>query len=91
MDFRLIQKEDTQYGQPFDVTMKVLNNSKQARTVNVTLTATVVYYTGVAVRKIKGEKFTVEAPANAGTVESLSKQDTVVSLLVTTLNRGHPP
>ena len=62
----MYEKEDTLYGQPFDVVLKVTNNSKEARTVKVTLTATVIYYTGVPVREIKSETYTVDSPPDAG-------------------------
>lgn len=66
MKFDLVEKEDTMMGEPFDVRMMVTNNSKETRNVKVTLTATIVFYTGVPVCQIKSETFTIEAPEASG-------------------------
>ena len=71
MKFDLIEKEDTMFGQPFDVTLKVTNANTEPRDVKATLTATVVYYTGVAVKVIKSNSYNIKAPGNSGNLSSL--------------------
>ena len=66
MVFDLIEKDDAMYGEPFDVKMRVTNNSTKERTMKVTMTATVVFYTGVPVRKIKSETYECKCPVGAG-------------------------
>lgn len=57
MEFDLMEKEQIMMGQPFDVKLKVKNNATEKRNVKVTLTATIVYYTGVPVTNIKSELY----------------------------------
>ena len=66
MTFDLIKREDTMFGEPFEVTLKVSNTNTESRDVKSTLTATVVYYTGVPVKKIKSSVYNITAPANSG-------------------------
>ncbi|KAK2155751.1 hypothetical protein LSH36_232g01006 [Paralvinella palmiformis] len=65
MKFDLIEKEDTMFGESFDVTLKVTNDNTDPRDIKATLTATVVYYTGVAVKVIKSETYNIMAPGNS--------------------------
>ena len=66
MKFDLVEKEDTLVGQPFEVTMKVTNDSTEERTVKCALTAQVVYYTGVVAGVIKKDVFSVKCRPKAG-------------------------
>ena len=54
------------FGEPFDVSLKVTNTGKDERNVKLTLTASVIYYTGIPVSKIKTETFTLNAPSKSG-------------------------
>ena len=67
MKFDLIEKEQVKLGMPFNVTMKIENDSDEERTIKITLTSSVVFYTGVPAGTIKTEKYTVNAGAKAGT------------------------
>ena len=71
MKFDLIEKEDTMFGESFDVTLKVTNDNTDPRDIKATLTATVVYYTGVAVKVIKSETYNIMAPGNSGNSSSV--------------------
>lgn len=60
MKFDLVDREDVMFGEPFTVSVKVSNDSKEDRTVKLTLTATNVYYTGVPVKAVKSESYDVK-------------------------------
>lgn len=53
MEFSLKEKDDAMMGEDFDVEIKVKNNGKVQRKIDVTLTASVVNYTGVLQKLIK--------------------------------------
>jgi len=83
MTFDLIERDDTQLGQSFDVTLKCNNESTEARTVKITLTASIVYYTGVPVKNIKSQSFSCKCPAKAsGEVTMNVKPEEYISKLV---------
>lgn len=65
MVFDLVEKDQIMIGEPFDVTVTANNKSEEERTVKVTMTATVVFYTGVPVKVIKKETYNVKAPAGS--------------------------
>ena len=66
MAFDLVEKEAIMMGQPFDVALTAHNKSAEERSVKVTLTATIVFYTGVPVKVVKSETYNVKAPAGSG-------------------------
>ena len=68
MVFNLLQKNETIIGQPIEVNLYVDNNSTQHRTVAATLSAAVIYYTGVIAEKMKSDTYTIQAPAGVGTI-----------------------
>ncbi|XP_074644522.1 hemocyte protein-glutamine gamma-glutamyltransferase-like [Tubulanus polymorphus] len=58
--FDLIEKDGILIGEPFEVSLRARNITGDNRTVNVTLTACVVYYTGVIACKIKTQRYNVK-------------------------------
>jgi len=66
MTFDLTEKDDALLGEPFDVSMKISNSGDLERKVNVTLTATVVNYTGVPLKTIKSATISVKIPPHQG-------------------------
>ncbi|ELU14710.1 hypothetical protein CAPTEDRAFT_122859, partial [Capitella teleta] len=65
MTFDLVDHNDTMVGKPFDVKMKISNQSSEERTVKMTLTVQVVYYTGVVACVIKKEAHSVKCKPKA--------------------------
>ncbi len=65
MTFDLIERDDIMIGQPFDITLKAHNKSEQERNIKATLTASVMFYTGVTVRTIKSETYAIKATPNS--------------------------
>ena len=65
MTFKLVEKEDATIGEPIAVTMKVSNSSNTERVVKATLTAQVVYYTGVVAGNIKKESYSIKCTPHA--------------------------
>lgn len=55
MTFDLIEKDDIMMGQPFDVSIQCNNTASVDRSLKVTLTASIVFYTGVFVKVVKCE------------------------------------
>ena len=70
MTFELIEKEEVLIGKPFEVAVKVKNTSTEHRTVKGTVTASVVYYTGVPKCQVKALPF--KESLNAGQGQSRS-------------------
>ena len=66
--FDLLQKNETIIGQPIEVNLYVDNNSTDHRTVAATLSAAVIYYTGVIAERIKSDTYTIQAPAGVGMI-----------------------
>ena len=66
MVFNLVDKDNTMIGQQIEVSLYVDNNSSEHRTVAATLSAAVVYYTGVVANRIKSDTYTIQAPAGVG-------------------------
>lgn len=54
--FALQEIEHIMIGQPFSVTVKVQNHSREVRTVAAALSASTVYYTGVLARKVTRQR-----------------------------------
>ena len=68
MVFNLLEKSETVIGQPIEVNLYVDNNNTEHRTVAATLSAAVIYYTGVIAERIKSDTYTIQAPAGVGTI-----------------------
>ena len=68
MVFNLLEKNETIIGQPIEVSLYVDNNSTEHRSVAATLSAAVIFYTGVIAERIKSDTYTIQAPARVGTI-----------------------
>ena len=71
MVFNLLEKKGTMIGQPIEISLYVDNKGSEHRTVAATLSATVIYYTGVIAHWIKSDTYTIQAPAGIGRFHSL--------------------
>uniref|UniRef100_T1J480 Transglutaminase-like domain-containing protein n=1 Tax=Strigamia maritima TaxID=126957 RepID=T1J480_STRMM len=56
VEFDLLDIDKIMIGEPFHVTVKIQNKSKQKRSIFAVLTATSIYYTGISYDTIKKEK-----------------------------------
>ena len=68
MVFNLLEKNETIIGQPIEVSLYVDNNSTEHKSVAATLSAAVIFYTGVIAERIKSDTYTIQAPAGVGTI-----------------------
>jgi len=58
VDFDLLDIEKVLIGQPFFVTVQIINRSPQRRTISLSLTANSVHYTGILAKAIRRERQT---------------------------------
>lgn len=79
----LLEKEEVLVGKPFDVKLKVRNKSSETRTVKASVTATIVYYTGVPVDTVKSEDLNIILdPNSSGEVKMSVAVDDYMNKLV---------
>ena len=71
MVFNLMEKNGTMIGQPIEISLYVDNNGSEHRTVAATLSAAIIYYTGVIAHSIKSDTYTIQTPAGVGKFHSL--------------------